>query len=676
MIWSMGEGHAVLLVGIPIRVFSMDKTIPSNSISVLLIESPDRVASISRALNSETPHYNLKVLHSLSESRKYLSETLPDIIIADLKLPDGYGIELLTATHKTLSCPLILLAEESSRREAYEALQKGASDYILTDVTPAYEIPRIVERVLNQKNFALENSQRKVESLSQRMTDHILDHVVDGIITIDDKGIIKSLNRAAEKIFGYSFSEVIDKNISMLMPEPYQSQHNEYLQKYMDTGIANIIGVGREVEGLRKNGTVFPIDLAVSEVYLEDKRFFTGIVRDITERKQHDQELFQSKLEAEKTSLAKSDFLARMSHELRTPLNSIMGFSQLLEMAAVREKYPENQVNFIEQILRAGSHLLELINEVLDLSRVESGKIETHPEPVDIKNLLNEMVAFMQPIAQKGEVIISNDTELTGCSMIKADKGLLKQCILNLLSNAIKYNQEKGEVHLHCRTMENKNIQICVTDTGPGLSEEQQASLFQPFERLGAENSEIEGSGIGLTITKKIVELMGGTVGCESQLGKGSTFFIELPVYGEEEPSMEPVKATPRPKKAPQGKNIFKIFYIEDNQANLALIEHTLSRYSNIQLSSAFNGRQGIQKIQEYIPDLILLDMGLPDMEGLDVLRELKTNQQTKDIPIVVLSANALQSHINKSKDLGIERYLTKPIDIQEFADVINQYTN
>ena len=654
----------------------MDKSTQSSSINVLLIESPDRAASVSHALNTKTPQFKFSVFHSLSESRKYLSEQSPDIVIADLKLPDGYGIELLTAAHKTLPCPLILLAEESSRQEAYESLQKGASDYILTDVTPAYEIPRIVERVLKQKNFALENSQRKADSLSQRMTDHILDHVVDGIITIDDKGIIESFNSSAEKIFRYSSSEVIGKNIKILMPEPYHSQHNEYLQKYIDTGIANIIGVGREVEGLRKDGTVFPIDLAVNEVCLEDKRFFTGIVRDITERKQHDQELFQAKLEAEKTSLAKSEFLSRMSHELRTPLNSIMGFSQLLEMAAVKEKYPENQVNFIEQILRAGSHLLELINEVLDLSRVESGKIETHPEPVDVKNLLNEMVAFMQPIAQKSKVNISNDTELTGCSMIKADKGLLKQCILNLLSNAVKYNQEKGEVNLHCRTMENKNIQICVTDTGPGLSEEQQASLFQPFERLGAENSEIEGSGIGLTITKKIVELMGGTVGYESQLGKGSTFFIELPVYGDGEPYMEPVKAVPRPMKSPQGKNIFKILYIEDNQANLALIEHTLSRYSNIQLSSAFNGRQGLQKIQEYIPDLILLDMGLPDMEGLDVLKELKKNRQTKDIPIVVLSANALQSHINQSKDLGIERYLTKPIDIQEFADVINQYTN
>lgn len=439
--------------------------------------------------------------------------------------------------------------------------------------------------------------------------------------------------------------------------------------------MAKIIGFGREVKGLRKNGTVFPLDLGVSEVYLEGKLLFTGIVRDITERKKWEEELVVAKLEAEKASQAKTEFLSRMSHELRTPLISIMGFSQLLQMAAVKEHYPENQVMFIDQVHKAGSHLLDLINEILDLSRVESGKIDVHLEPVHLPELFNELVVFIQPIAQENKIQIINKVDLNGYTMIQVDRARLRQCLLNLLSNAVKYNKKNGVVTLECLRPEPDTLRLCVTDTGPGLSEEQRASLFEPFERLGAENSEIEGTGIGLTITKKIVEIMGGKLGYETYLGLGSTFFIELPLRVEPDPETTPSEPPPVDT-PPEGKKNLSIFYIEDNPSNLMLVEHSLARFPHCHLKSAATGNQGLQNIKEHPPDLILLDMGLPDMEGMDVLRELKNDPATQNIPVVVLSANALQSQINQARDLGIANYMTKPIEIQEFFRIIDQFSH
>lgn len=823
----------------------MNKFSAPDQIQLLLIENPDQPDTISQALKAEPSHYKLTTFHTLSETRKYLSETTPDIVLTDLHLPDGEGIELLADSDKLLPCPLIILAEESTQPQAYEATRKGASDYILKDVTLACEIPRIIQRLIEERNFTLEykNTQlvliesqeqsqasyelirnimkgtsskhgkdflkslaqhlslalkvpyagigklespekpqlsvnafwnkddfgepfiydvkdtpcenvleegfnvfsgnvqelfpkdqmlidmginsymgvslfdatgpamgnvwamdtrpfenisnmkeiisifaaraetelafsqlEKKQEKSEKLSKAIMDHVVDGIITIDSQGIIQSFNPAAEKIFGYSASEVLGKNINMLMPDPYHTEHDGYLRQYLNSGMAKIIGFGREVKGLRKNGTVFPLDLGVSEVYLEGKLLFTGIVRDITERKKWEEELVVAKLEAEKASQAKTEFLSRMSHELRTPLNSIMGFSQLLKMAAVKEHYPENQVIFIDQVHKAGSHLLDLINEILDLSRVESGKIDVHLEPVHLPELFNELVVFIQPIAQENKIQIINKVDLNGYTMIQADRARLRQCLLNLLSNAVKYNKKNGVVTLECLQPEPDTLRLCVTDTGPGLSEEQRASLFEPFERLGAENSEIEGTGIGLTITKKIVEIMGGKLGYETYLGLGSTFFIELPLHVEPDPETTPSEPPPVDT-PPEGKKNLSIFYIEDNPSNLMLVEHSLARFPHCHLKSAATGNQGLQNIKEHPPDLILLDMGLPDMEGMDVLRELKNDPATQNIPVVVLSANALQSQINQARELGIEHYMTKPIEIQEFIRIIDQFS-
>lgn len=819
---------------------------PSGKINILLIAESNQADFIRLSLQDYTDQYHLNVLSSISETREFLTLTTPELIIASLKLKNSSALELLEISDKPLPCPLILLTEESSRQEALESTRQGAFDYILQDVTPTYEIPRIMERAIRQNHYNLEykNTQRAlmeseerskasfdlirnvlkrtsckrgeaflkslVQNLalalkipfagvgklnypeqkdisilafwngegfgqpftydlqdtpcknvlnqnwcfypenthkqfpkdkmlvdigiegymgvtlqdesgqtigliwvmdqvpfrehhstkeimaifaaraqmelqfllmeeSQKETETIaqciMDNAVDGIVTIDETGCIESFNRAAEDIFGYAASEVLGKNVKKLVPKHHQTHLDEYIHPYLTSGTKKLIGLKKEGEGLRKDGSVFPVDLAISEVRLNSKRCFTAIVRDISLRKKSEQDLIEATLQAEKANLAKTEFLSRMSHELRTPLNSVLGFTQLLEMAAIQEKYPENQLNFIDQILKAGSHLLELINEVLDLSRIESGKIEVHLDPVHLPTLLNEMEAFIKPIAQQKEIKVINRSSFNGPSIIKADKGLLKQCLLNILSNAVKYNRSSGEVVMGYHLKNSSVMRLYITDTGPGLSEEQQVSLFEPFERLGIERTDIKGSGIGLTITRQMVELMDGNIGIESKLGKGSTFYIELPVHKED--ILDIVK--PRIRSKPSllgGSSNFNIFYIEDNPANLALIENALSRFSNVHLKSATGGRTGIEQIKKLVPDLILLDMGLPDMEGLDVLKELKENEATQNIPIVVLSANALKSHIDQSLALGITHYLTKPINVNEFADVIHQFTH
>ena len=512
------------------------------------------------------------------------------------------------------------------------------------------------------------NSNSDMDSLGKSF----MDGAFEGFIITDEAGMIESINRAAENIFGYSSAEVTGNNINILLSGFDSKTDANSPRKSPISTLEDIIGRNREVTGIRKEGKTFPADLTVSEVIHNGKRHFSGLVRDITSRKRGEKELIEAKIRAEKASLAKTEFLARLSHEFRTPLNSIMGFSQLLEVSTAGQKYPEHQINFIDQILKAGSHLLELINEILDLSRVESGKVEVNLKPIPLPDLFDEMISYIKPLADKKGLQICQQITRDQFWVVRADKSLIKQCLLNLLSNAVKYNRPAGEINLGCCRLNPSTIQIFVSDTGPGLTPEQQKLLFEPFERLGAENTDVEGTGIGLTLTRKMVELMGGEISIESQSGKGTTFYMTFPVC--EAPPSEILQTRKNKHFINKPEKILKIAYIEDNPANLILIERILARIPNIHLKSAVNGNQGLKLIQEEHPDLILLDMGLPDMDGIEILKKLKQQESTRNIPVVVLSANALKTHIDESLAMGIDKYLTKPIDIKEFSELISSY--
>ena len=413
-----------------------------------------------------------------------------------------------------------------------------------------------------------------------------------------------------------------------------------------------------------------------------------GTTMDITERKQSEEALRQlndeleervelrsvqliaAKVEAERASQAKSEFLSRMSHELRTPMNAILGFSQLLE---TDPKHPlaEMQRDNVQEILGAGRHLLELINEVLDLARIESGKFTVSQEPVPLIPLVSECLTLIRPQAEaRGIRIVDAGRD---CSdHVLADRVRLKQVLLNLLSNAVKYNRAQGTLSVVCMR-QGDAIQIRISDTGAGLSAEQQARLFVAFERLDADKTAIEGTGIGLALSKRLVELMHGEIGVESTPGSGSTFWVRLPLIdGHAEDLHHPGDAASEDQiSRPVSQQRFDVLCIEDNPANLRLIERILARRPDIRLLTASAPGLGLELALAHRPALILLDINLPDMDGYDVMNCLRENPTTRDIPVVAVSANAMPKDLAHGKAAGFKDYLTKPIEVERLLAVV-----
>jgi signal transduction histidine kinase/CheY-like chemotaxis protein len=378
-------------------------------------------------------------------------------------------------------------------------------------------------------------------------------------------------------------------------------------------------------------------------------------------------EMRQAKEEAERASRAKSEFLSRMSHELRTPLNAILGFGQLLELD-VREA---EQADNVGEILRAGRHLLELINEVLDLARIEAGKLSISPEPVPLAPLIEDCQALIRPMAEgRGIRIVEAGGE---CVVhVRADRVRLKQTLLNLLSNAVKYNREGGLVSIAC-VVEGDTAQIRISDTGAGLSAEQQGRLFVAFERLDADKSAVEGTGIGLALSKRLVELMEGRIGVESAPGRGSTFWVRLPVlegHGEGGQTAGWRSAGQAVREAGKGRR--DVLCIEDNPANLRLVERILSRRADLRLLTASQPGLGLELARAHRPELILLDINLPDMDGYDVLKCLRESAATRDIPVVAISANAMPKDLARGRAAGFRDYLTKPLDVDRLLAVVD----
>ena len=405
-------------------------------------------------------------------------------------------------------------------------------------------------------------------------------------------------------------------------------------------------------------------------------RRMSGIVRDITEAKLHDQALLEKNLElerarsmAEKANLAKTDFLSSMSHELRTPLNSILGFAQLL--ATGTPPPTASQQRDLDRILDAGWYLLELINEILDLAIIESGKAMLTLEPVPMNDVMLECRAMVEPQAEQCGIALTFPQCKIQCC-IHADRIRVKQVLINLVFNAVKYNRAGGRVDVECSSQRPNFIRISVRDTGEGMAPEQMAQLFQSFNRLGKETSEVEGTGIGLVVSKRLVELMGGRIGVESSVGVGSVFWIELPRSTDQPaaPSTGPV--TPVPQPLPHCPAPRTVLCVEDNPANLELVEQLIARRPDLRLLTAADGKLGIEFALAYRPQVILLDVSLPDMSGLEVMEILRADPSTAHIPIIALSANAIPGDVAKGMEAGFYRYITKPIRIDEFMDALD----
>jgi len=546
---------------------------------------------------------------------------------------------------------------------------------------------RVIGAVLVFRDVTGEYAAQQALRDSTALIQAIFNTAADGIITLHANGdIIEKVNRATERMFGYDASELIGQDFSLLIPELARGQNhgNATLEHYSASDEARASGLGREVTGQRKDGSQFPMEIAASEMWLGGQRYFTGVLRDSTARKRVEAEralldralqdnnaaLEHAKSVAEKANQAKSDFLSSMSHELRTPLNAILGFAQLMESASPAPSLAQNRS--IEQILHAGWYLLELINEILDLALIESGKATLSHETVALTEVMIECQAMIDPQAQKRGICMHFPV-FDHPYFVSADRTRVKQVLVNLLFNAIKYNRPHGEVTIDYAVVSPNAMRISVRDTGAGLSAEQLGHLFQPFNRLGQEGSSEEGTGIGLVVTKRLVELMGGRIGVDSVVGTGSVFWFELGLTVAPLALIDDVEQLARVA-APvvPGTPLRTVLYVEDNPANMELVEQLIARRPDLRMLSAADGNLGIEYARAYLPEVILMDINLPGINGLEAMQLLHADPATAAIPIIALSANAVPRDIERALAAGFFSYLTKPIKVNLFMAALD----
>ena len=510
---------------------------------------------------------------------------------------------------------------------------------------------------------ALRESEERFRLLVANVQDY-------AIIQLDPEGRVVSWNRGAERITGYTAAEIIGQYVSRFhLPEDIA--HGDAQEK-----LAVAAAHGRFEEEnwrVRKDGSRFWASVVVTALFNDagQVRGFAEVTRDITERKRIEEDLKEAKETAERANQAKSEFLSRMSHELRTPLNAVIGFSQLLELDDLAPLQRRN----VELILRGGYHLLDLINEVLDIARIEAGRLELSMEPVAVHPLIRETLDLVRPLAAARNLHLRGP-ELTGphttSPCVWADHQRLKQVMLNLLGNAIKYNHEGGTVTLACEPATDGYWRLSVCDTGPGIPAEKLARLFVPFDRLGAEQTRIEGTGLGLALSQRLADAMGARLGVTSDVGTGSVFWVELPLAQAAAPpqvQLDELEETAAELNGPPS----TLVYIEDNISNLELVERLLQRRPGIKVLTAMQGRFGLDLAREHQPDLILLDLHLPDISGYDVLLSLRAEPRLSGVPVVVLSADATPGQIERLLSSGASAYLTKPIDVKRFLQLIDE---
>jgi PAS domain S-box-containing protein len=534
--------------------------------------------------------------------------------------------------------------------------------------------------LIGTDNTARKQVEAEQKRLDQRLRDQqfytrsLIESNIDALMTTDPYGIITDVNKQMEALTGCTRDELIGAPFKDYFTDPERAE----------AAITRVLSEKKvtdyELTARARDNKETVVSYNATTFY-DRARTLQGVfaaARDVTERKQIEHvlqeknvELETAKFTAEKANLAKSDFLSSMSHELRSPLNAILGFAQLMESGSP-PLTPSNKES-IAQILKAGWHLLKLINEILDLAVIESGKVSLSTESVSLGEVLLECQAMVEPQAQQRDIRMSFPS-FSNPYYVDADRTRLKQIFINLLSNAIKYNAMGGSVTVKPGRSEDGRIRISITDAGKGLPPEKLAQLFQPFNRLGQEAGGAEGTGIGLVVTKRLVELLGGSIGVESTVGDGSTFWVELiettaPQLSVDEAGSE---ATAILETQPIGRPR-TLVYVEDNPANLKLVEQLILRRPDLGLLTAINGRRGIELISASQPDVILMDINLPDISGIEVLKILRANPATANIPVVALSANAMPRDIAQGMQAGFFLYLTKPIKVDEFMETLDQ---
>jgi PAS domain S-box-containing protein len=532
--------------------------------------------------------------------------------------------------------------------------------------------------LIGTDNTARKQVEAEQKQLDQRLRDQqfytrsLIESNIDALMTTDPAGIITDVNKQMEALTGCTRDELIGAPFKNYFTDPERAE----------AGIKRVLGGGKvtdyELTARARDGRETEVSYNATTFHDRDRKLqgVFAAARDVTERKRFERrqqednvELERAKAAAEKANLAKSDFLSNMSHELRSPLNAILGFAQL--MSSDTPPPTASQMASIEPILHAGWYLLELINEILDLAQIESGKLALSLEPTSLEEIMLECRAMIEPQGQRRGIGMRFPHFDVPC-FVNADRTRLKQVIINLLSNAIKYNQANGTVAVECAPSVPGRVRISVRDTGEGLAPELLTQLFQSFNRLGRETTAEQGTGIGLVTSKRLVELMGGLIGVESTVGAGSVFWFDLNVAEAPSLALDRAAYPATPALAKNGAPLRTLLYVEDNPANMKLVEQLIARRPGMRLLSAGDGDLGIRLARAHHPDVILMDINLPGISGIDALKILRDDPATAKIPVVALSANAMPRDIDKGLLAGFFRYITKPIKVNEFMDTLD----
>ena len=625
-----------------------------------------------------------------------------DIVLADFAIPgfDGISAQHL-ARERHPDVPFVFVSGTMGEEVAIERLKAGATDYVLKQ--RLQRLPSAVRRALDE---AQHRRQRRAAEDEVRLLNAELEQRV--VVRTEQ---LASANRQLQVREGQLeeakafLEELIAASPSMVFrfhPESlratYVSPNVGWLLGYTNDEVIGVPGFWESIihpddrdEAMRRlreaiENTVVQIEqeyrcrgkdgryrwfFKLLRIEYDDHAHPTGILGyalDIGDRKAAEEDARLAKLESERANRAKSEFLSRMSHDLRTPLNAVLGFAQLLES----EPLGPGQLDSVTQILNGGRHLLELINEVLDIARIEAGELSLSPEAVPVGPVVQQVVDLLAPLGLPRGIRVGAAIDRHGATHVRADQQRLRQILLNLVGNAVKYNREGGAVLVTCEPRPGDRIAISVTNTGAEIPAHKLPLLFRPFERLGAEQTQIEGTGLGLAVSKALTEAMGGTIGVRSNAAEGTTFWIELPEQHADELPARPA-AEDRSVPAPRD-NGGTILYIEDNPSNIRLMERLLSRRAGVRLVTASDGAHGLTQARTAAPDLVFLDLHLPDMRGEDVLHQLVTDDATQHLPVAVLSADATPAQRERLIQLGAVAYVTKPILFAEILKLLDRH--